>query len=95
MGAASLGAVFDQVALSCGVQVELGALSKQSATIILKALARALFEQDWDTEDESGDEFSDIPFVLDALRDAGAFRCEDPGQLDDHEDCSRYAACQQ
>lgn len=85
--------IFDSVAYSVVNVVGSGNLGERAATSILTSLATSLHEADWDTEDESAETFENHPFVIEALRNAGSFACDDPNGRYEHEDCSRHAAC--
>lgn len=78
MGWASAGAIFDPVAKAL---VELNAPDEMKIRV-LGDLIGALQDGDWDTEDESLDEFKDDPAIVEAFRlHDVTIRCDDEHEL--------------
>jgi hypothetical protein len=71
MGWARGGEIFDPMARVLLACVEAGTLSEKEVTKILGELAGNLFAGDWDTYDESLEEFNRHPIILEAFRLGG------------------------
>jgi len=83
MGWASAGEIFGTIAKMCADAVSAGAFNESTAEQMLHTLIVQLQEGDWDTEDESLAEFSDVPFIVRAFARAGVRKYID---LTDHTD---------
>lgn len=70
MGWNSANEIFDPV---CEAILQVG-IAAEKATEILRVLISKLQDGDWDTEDESLDEFGNEPVVVDAFRKCGISR---------------------
>lgn len=92
MGWGSAGRIFDPVARIVIEVADAGEMRHAVAVELLGTLARQLSEGDWDTWDESLDEFKDHPLIVEAFRAAGLEPdCE--VWEGDHSDCHRLAPC--
>lgn len=76
MGWASGSDVFDTVARQVIKEVQGGSLDRDGAVAILVRLIEGLTQADWDTWDESLDEFEKYPLVRDAFIEAGVLEDE-------------------
>lgn len=82
MGWSSAGQIFDPVARAL---VELGAPDEMKRKV-LGDLIGALHDGDWDTEDESLDEFKDDPAIVAAFADHRVYiRCQQTDSADERE----------
>lgn len=82
MGWSSANRIFDPVARSL---VQLGAPDEMKRSV-LGALIKGLQDGDWDTEDESLDEFKDDPAIVAAFADNRVFtRCLKADDEDERE----------
>jgi hypothetical protein len=73
MGWASGGDIFDPVAREIVYAVSDGLLDLNRASTILEVLIDALQSRDWDTEEESLEQFEDIDWIVAAFK-----RCNVP-----------------
>jgi|GEM_PF-3586470 len=85
MGWASAGEIFDPAAKAL---VELNAPDEMKIRV-LGDLIGALQDGDWDTEDESLDEFQNDPAIVEAFRRHDVYiRCDDEHATDDRGDAT-------
>jgi hypothetical protein len=89
MGWASGGEYFDVVAESCKKMLEEGKISEEAVTEICDAIFSALRGGDWDTEQESLEEFADVAPIVAVFNRRGYVAytqwAEEPGDLNSTE----------
>ncbi len=87
MGWASAVYIFNGVADSLVKEVKDKYVSEAAATRVLAALFKDLRDGDWDTVDEALQDYSDVPWVLDAI-EAGGY---DKEEVDFFRNLDQYA----
>lgn len=94
MGWASASDIFDPVAKVTIEATNAGDMREGVAVYILGTLAKKLSDGDWDTWDESLQEFDNHPVVVRAFREAGLeAECWGSDGEEGHRDCSLLATC--